>query len=96
MSNDNLKRLSAGATAEGSERQNAGANLSDLSITYNKANYKLLKAEDIARILNISRTAAYRLMRGELPAVKFGGATVRVRPADLEAYITAHTSGGGQ
>lgn len=96
MSNDNLKRLSAGATAEGGGRQNAGANLSDLTITHTQANYKLLKAEDVARVLNISRTAAYRLMRGELPAVKFGGTTVRVRQSDLEAFIAAHITGGGE
>ncbi len=57
---------------------------------------RLLKAEDVAQRLNISRTAAYRLMRGELPAVKFGGATVRVRLSDLESFIAAHVSGGGE
>lgn len=56
---------------------------------------KLLKAEDIAELLSISRTAAYRLLRdGALPSVRFGGGTVRVRPADLAAFIQAHLGGG--
>jgi predicted DNA-binding transcriptional regulator AlpA len=50
----------------------------------------LLKANDVARILGVSRTQAYRLMLTELPSVRFGGATVRVRPVDLEAYINKH------
>ena len=55
---------------------------------------KLLKADDVARVLNVSRTQAYRLMRGELPVVRFGGATVRVRLADLERFISEHIEGG--
>lgn len=55
----------------------------------------LLRAEDVAAILNVSRTAAYRLMRGPLPVVRFGG-TVRVRMADLEAFIEEHLQGGEQ
>lgn len=57
---------------------------------------KLLKAEDVAKVLNVSRTQAYRLMRESLPVVRFGGATVRVRLADLEAFIAAHIQGGGE
>lgn len=48
---------------------------------------KLLKAVDVAHILNISRAYAYQLMqRGEIPTVKIGTAC-RVRQADLKAYI---------
>ena len=47
----------------------------------------LLKAKDIALILNISRAFAYRLMQtGEIRTVKIGGAR-RVRKTDLVAYI---------
>ena len=47
----------------------------------------LLKGDDIAKILNISRSFAFQLMqRGEIPTVKLGRA-VRVRPADLERFI---------
>lgn len=55
---------------------------------------KLLRADDVADRLNISRVQAYRLMKSDLPCVRFGGATVRVRPADLEAYIQNHLTGG--
>lgn len=54
----------------------------------------LLKASDVARLLNISRTSAYRLMReGELPSVRFGAGIVRVRLADLEAYVASKVEG---
>lgn len=54
----------------------------------------LLKAEEVARMLSVSKTQAYRLMLSELPAVRFGGNTVRVRLSDLEAYIAGHLQGG--
>lgn len=54
----------------------------------------LLKAAEVARLLNVSRTQAYRLMTTELPAVRFGGNTVRVRLVDLEKYIIQHAKGG--
>ena len=53
---------------------------------------RLLKAKDIASILNISLGYAYMLMKqGELPTIHLGGA-VRVRRADLEEYIRMNTS----
>jgi len=54
----------------------------------------LLKAADVANVLGISKTAAYRLMGHELPAVRFGGNTVRVRLADLNAFIERSVQGG--
>jgi excisionase family DNA binding protein len=51
----------------------------------------LLKAEDVAKVLNISLSFAFQLIqRGEIRAVRIGR-SVRVRPADLEAYIAANT-----
>lgn len=48
---------------------------------------KLLKANEVAEILNISRALAYKLMnQGEIVTVKIGTAR-RVRPQDLQAYI---------
>jgi excisionase family DNA binding protein len=48
---------------------------------------RLLKANDVSRILNISRALAYRLLRqGDIPTVRICHA-VRVKPADLEEYI---------
>ena len=48
---------------------------------------KLLKAEDVAELLSVSRSFAYALMNsGQLPTVQLGRA-VRVRPEDLEKFI---------
>lgn len=50
-------------------------------------NATLLKPQDIAQRLKISRAMAYKLLTmGELPSVRIGR-IVRVREADLEAYI---------
>jgi excisionase family DNA binding protein len=47
----------------------------------------LLTAEDVAEVLNISRSYAFELLqRGDIPKVKIGRAT-RVRPCDLEDFI---------
>ena len=64
---------------------------------YNENNFEhevLLKANDVALILNISRAMAYSLMqRGEIPAIHFGCKTVRVKVSDLRAYIARNRSG---
>jgi len=55
---------------------------------------QLLKIGQVAEILQISRTSAYRLaVSGDLPSVKFMGVTVRVRPEDLDRYIMEHLNG---
>lgn len=53
---------------------------------------KLLKAVQVAEILNVSRAFAYQLMqKGVIPTVKILGAR-RVRPEDLSRYIQDHIS----
>jgi excisionase family DNA binding protein len=48
---------------------------------------RLLKSDEVAEILHVSRSFAYLLMkRGDIPTVRIGTA-VRVRPEDLEKYI---------
>ncbi len=48
---------------------------------------KLINACQVAEILGISETQAYRIMQiGILPSVRFGK-IVRCRPRDLEAFI---------
>jgi excisionase family DNA binding protein len=48
---------------------------------------KLLRGEEVAALLNVSRSHAFMLMRiGELPTIKLGRC-VRVRPADLQGYL---------
>ena len=47
----------------------------------------LLKAEEVAELLSVSRSFAYALMQsGQLPTVQIGR-SVRVRPEDLEEFI---------
>ncbi len=54
---------------------------------------ELLKAEDVARLLNISKPMAYRLMqRGEIAVIRINTA-VRVKPSDLQAYIDRSRTG---
>jgi excisionase family DNA binding protein len=51
----------------------------------------LLKAKEVAEILQISRAMAYTLMqRGEIPTVRIGKAR-RVKPEDLIKYIESNT-----
>ena len=53
-------------------------------------NNRLLTATDLVRILGVSRSKAYGLMRGkELPKVRIGRC-VRIRTEDLEEYILSH------
>ena len=52
----------------------------------------MLSCNDIARVLHVSRSKAYALVQsGEIPSVHIG-ASVRVRPADLRAFIASHLS----
>jgi len=54
---------------------------------------RLLKAEDVAELLNISRSFAYLLMHtGQIPTVRLGRAC-RVRPQDLADYIEKNIQG---
>ncbi len=56
---------------------------------------KLLKADQLANILNISRSKAYQLMRnGEIPTITIGK-NVRVSQKDLEDYIEQNRSNNG-
>jgi len=53
---------------------------------------QLLKANDVAEILQISRTKAYQLMQiGEIPTVRIGR-SVRVVLSDLEDFISQRRS----
>jgi excisionase family DNA binding protein len=48
---------------------------------------RLLRVEDVAERLSVSRSMAWKLVAaGELRSVRIGR-SVRVRPADLEAYL---------
>ena len=48
---------------------------------------RLLKADEVAAILNISRSLTYRLFQeGKIPTIKINK-TIRVKPNDLTTYI---------
>lgn len=55
---------------------------------------RLLRPEEVAELLNISKSLAYRLLQqGQIPAVRFNR-TVRVRKADLEAFLKRSSTSG--
>jgi excisionase family DNA binding protein len=57
---------------------------------------RLLKSDEVAEILQISRSMAYALMkRGDIPTVRIG-TSVRVRPEDLEKYIKDNVTQNSQ
>ena len=52
----------------------------------------LLRPTDVARMLNISRSLAYRLLQtGAIPVIRINSA-VRVKLQDLESYIEQQRS----
>jgi excisionase family DNA binding protein len=60
-------------------------NLTDQTSTYKVE--KLLKPEEVANLLTISRSFAYQLMQsGQIPTVRLGK-SCRVRPQDLAEYL---------
>jgi len=52
---------------------------------------RLLTGKDVAHLLKISSSQAYKIIRrGELPAVHIGR-SIRVRPEDLKTFIAENT-----
>jgi len=65
--------------------------IADTNVSINR----LLNAGEVARVLNISKALAYRLMQsGDIPTVRFNH-TVIVREPDLDEYIRRCWSGWG-
>jgi excisionase family DNA binding protein len=61
-----------------------------------KMQEKLLTANEVARILNISRSKAYSLMRERaIPTITIGK-SVRVTCEDLEKFLAANRSSNGE
>jgi excisionase family DNA binding protein len=57
--------------------------------------YRLLRVEEVAEILQVSRAFGYQLVqRGEIPGVRLGRA-VRVRREDLLRFIEANVQDSG-
>ena len=58
-----------------------------------KSCIELLRADQVAEMLNIGLSKAYQLMQtGEIPTVRIDH-SVRVRPCDLDEYIERCWSG---
>jgi excisionase family DNA binding protein len=56
---------------------------------------RLLKGGDVAVVLGISRSLAYRMMRtGEIQSIRFGR-SIRVRPEALERFLQERTMKNG-
>lgn len=54
---------------------------------------KLLKSEEIAQLLGVSKSFAYKLIRqGMVPSVRMGR-SVRVRQEDLDIFISSSVHG---
>ena len=67
----------------------------EIQNNFDKMPTRLLNSRDVSEILQISTSKVYKLMRcGELPAVHIGK-SIRVKPDDLETFITDNTTYGG-
>jgi putative molybdopterin biosynthesis protein len=60
---------------------------------YSQEKVHLLRPDEVAEVLNISKSLAYKLLQqGQIPAVRFNK-TVRVRQVDLDNYINKCLTG---
>jgi len=60
-----------------------------MEFTNNNSHEKvhLLRPDEVAEVLNISKSLVYKLLQqGQIPAVRFNK-TVRIRQVDLDNYI---------
>ena len=65
----------------------------DETITTIQETDRLLKAVEVAQILNISRSLAYRLLKeGQIPVIRINQA-VRVHHRDLQQFIEQNRTG---
>jgi excisionase family DNA binding protein len=66
----------------------------DIQINLEDDGFALLKATDVAKKLNISRSLAYQLMQsGNIPTVRINR-SIRVQPSDLAEYIRRQRTTG--
>ena len=60
----------------------------------NNAIQKLLRAEEVAKILNISRSFAYKLMSTKKLSTVQIGRSIRVRISDLNIFVENNVNKG--
>ena len=74
------------------QKENSNANSKSENIEKDSLETRLLTAPDVARILNISEGAAYKLIQlNQIPSVRINS-SVRVRPEDLDEFISNQLS----
>jgi excisionase family DNA binding protein len=56
----------------------------------------LLRPDEVARILRISRAQVYKLLRSDIPVFQVGIGSVRISPIDLERYLARIRDAHGQ
>ncbi|MGW8224892.1 MAG: helix-turn-helix domain-containing protein [Anaerolineales bacterium] len=70
------------------QKQSSSDNSTIEDTVENGLDTNLLKAPDVARILNISKGAAYRLIQvGQILSVRINS-SIRVKPEDLDEFIS--------
>ena len=70
------------------QKENSNGETTGIDIGEDSIETRLLTAPDVARILNISKGAAYKLIQlNQIPSIRINR-SVRVRPEDLDEYIS--------
>ena len=70
------------------QKENSNGETTGKDVGEDSIETRLLTAPDIARILNISKGAAYKLIQlNQIPSIRINR-SVRVRPEDLDEYIS--------
>jgi len=57
---------------------------------HHSADEEWLSATELGKWLGIGRSKAYALLREEIPAHRIGKSTLRVRRADVEAWLQSN------
>jgi excisionase family DNA binding protein len=74
------------------QKENSNGESTGKDVGEDSIETRLLTAPDVARILNISKGAAYKLIQqGRIPCVRFNR-NVRVRRRDLDDFIKMNSS----
>ncbi len=72
------------------QKENSNGESTGKDVGEDSVETRLLTAPDVARILNISKGAAYKLIQmKQIPSIRINR-SVRVRPEDLDVFISQH------
>ena len=74
------------------QKENSNGEITGKDVGEDSFETHLLTAPDVARILNISKGAAYKLIQlKQIRSIRINR-NVRVRPEDLDEFISQHTA----